>query len=263
MNIPPVPLVLRSPQILGGNVWVPPNSLSKILNNFYIFVSYVEIVHFSCSRDFCLLVVQRFILYIWAAIRSLEFFCPVPTIVQRGERGWKWRSGLVMTTGSSFPKNPRRRGFRELPSWWARGGGGRGTCPACSPPHCPLPKHLFHLDVHRYPSSHPLRTNWYTQGTVSLNSVSCFTKLIKPEEGLWAPPFITSWWQGQLTTWPWGWHLKWGGVMCGSEPLTCGIRCYLGRVSEASEHCMSPSWCLTIACWGINPNTFDGQKSQK
>ena len=89
------------------------------------------------------------------------------------------------------------------------------------------PRHVFHLAV---PGPAPLLINQQrSKQTISLNAVSCSSELIKPEERVvrtYSPWPVGS--EAQGTTWACDWHLKdHRGQSCGTNPLSCGLRCSL------------------------------------
>ena len=56
--------------------------------------------------------------------------------------------------------------------------------------------------------------------------------------GLWEAPVYDQWSEAQVATWTYDWHLKWG-PSCKTEPVTCGIGCYLqvGSIrTELNDH---------------------------
>lgn len=52
--------------------------------------------------------------------------------------------------------------------------------------------------------------------------------------GLWETPVYDQWSEAQVATWTYDWHLKWG-PSCKTEPITCGIGCYLQVESIRTE----------------------------
>ena len=92
-------------------------------------------------------------------IRSLEFSA-LPSILQRGKRGWKWADDQSCLRDEAAIKIPKGRGsesFRVGEHMMVLGEGhtrrGHGSHIAC-------PVHLFHLSVHLYPLSYLFIIYW-------------------------------------------------------------------------------------------------------
>lgn len=104
---------------------------------------------------------------------------------------------------------------RELLGWWLHGGGGGHLEKSWKPCfHSPVLALSFPL-IWLFLSCIIL---WSTEGLVSnmfsLNSVSCFSKLVEPAgAGMvvnhWNLQSVADWSDVRVTTWAWNRHLKW------------------------------------------------------
>ena len=130
--------------------------------------------------------------------------------------------------------------FRELPGRWTcwenstPGEGMETLCPFLIP--CSM--YLFHLAV---PELYPFLINWSTKYDVFLSTVSHFSKLINPGKGSWEPLIYSQ--SVRSTGNNLGLRLasevggggRGGRQSCRTEPLTCGIWCYLPEDSVRIE----------------------------
>lgn len=123
--------------------------------------------------------------------------------------------------------------------------GESGVQEALSPFPMLRPLHLSHLPV---PESHPSITNWWSgKSSVSLGSVSRFSKVIEPKEGVMVPASLA---RRGISIWSGKWF-------CGAEPSTYGLWLHLQVASVRIElNRRVSSWC-----WRLWKGTTPPQKN--